>query len=247
MEFKAVEHKFGTWAEQFRPFIESEGFDKIFRHLGAAAKRGKVICPISGQTFRALSQTPYEALKAVFVFASPYATRYKDSFLADGIALGCANTGKVTPALEKFYRGIEQELAGGFNIDMVDAPDLSYLSAQGVLLLNSSLTVELDKPGSHQELWRPFMEYFFTEIINTYRIAVPIVFFGRYAASFSSLVYPFNRWVYETGDPMEMAVEEKWDPAGVLKNVDGIIREDHPGFDGVSWYKRSNNTEALLA
>ena len=244
MEFETVKHKLGSWAEKFRPFIESQEFDKIFEHLISLKNRSKVICPISAQTFRAFAETPYENLKAIFVFSGPYAHRYKDNFVADGIALSCANSSKNTRALEKFYRGMEQDLSGGLNLDMLDAPDLGYLCRQGVLLLNAALTSELDKPGSHHELWRPFMDFFFTEIINAYQQTLPIVFFGRHAATYRRILMPFNAWIFETVDLMELEAEDKWEPAELFRKVNRIIAEAHPDTAPITWYqevKRETN------
>lgn len=247
MDFETVKQKFGTWAEPFRNFIATAAFDQIYTFLRAASKRGKVICPDSSQTFRCFEQTPYDMLRAVLVFSAPYPQRLRDKKIADGIALSCSGTGRLTTGLEKFYRGLELELSGGLNLDMVDTPDLSYLCNQGILLYNTALTTELDKPGSHLDIWQPFTEYFFTEVINTYKKGVPIVFFGKQAASYSRLVYPFNHWVFETADLQALTAEEQWNPDGLFKNINEIIGQNNPAAQPVVWFKEIGQPQSPTA
>jgi len=182
--------KFGTWWSRIEPFFDRGGLDSVYEFLKSESKAGKQIAPASNNTFRTFSETPYEELKAVIVLQDPYFT-FKDGLpVADGIPLSCSITKKLQPSLLNFYSGIEKELFNGLELNHKSADDLSYLSKQGVLLLNVALTVEKDKPGSHSDLWFDFTAFLLKEVIAP--TGVPVLFLGKLAGEFEPLLMTTN-------------------------------------------------------
>src|SRR5690606_31835661 len=111
--------------------------------------------------------TPISQIKVVIIGMDPYFKKIGDKIIADGLAFSCSNTQKLQPSLEILYNGMEDDLNNGMCLEMDRNPDLSYLAKQGVLLLNSSLTVLENTPGSHITLWKPFISKVL-DIINKY-------------------------------------------------------------------------------
>lgn len=91
----------------------------------------------------------------------------------------------MTPQLRNFYEGIEKELYNGLNLDYIQDYCIDYLAERGVLMLNSSLTVEKDKKDNHTGLWRSFIEYLLKNVISP---KIPIILIGNHAESFSKLI-----------------------------------------------------------
>ncbi|SEW21819.1 Uracil-DNA glycosylase [Chitinophaga sp. YR573] len=236
MNYDLIKDKFSTWAPLFKGFIETEEFDIIIRTLKGLSKRGRTVCPFKEQTFRCFSETAYSNLKAVFFIDGPYSSVVNGKSMADGLSLSVSNTQTIPRGLHRLYRAIEQEYSSGFNVDMIDEPDLGFLARQGILLLNSALTAEQNKPGSHYDLWRPFMKYFFIEIINYYPSSLPIVFMGENAKSYTQLVAPFNNISFELDDPELFPETESWQSNRFLNKVDIIIKDNHPEFEGIKWF-----------
>lgn len=234
MEFEKVKTKFGSWADVFRDFIESAEFDAIFAELIALKRRNRVSCPASNQTFKAFELTPYEKLKTVFIIDGPPAIVNNSVYLADGIALSCSNTDRIDTPLFQFYRSMESDLNSGLNLEMVDCPDLSYLCRQGVLLLYSALTCEQNKPGSHQQLWKPFYQYLFNEVINNYDANLPIVFAGPLSRAYSNLAVPFHHIVFELDKPGVTPGTGSWDSKNVFKIIDEILSSNE--LEKIKWY-----------
>lgn len=258
MDFEKNKAKFGSWAEHFRPFIESEDFDNIFKFIVSEVKRGKKVCPESKNTFRAFIETPYDQVKVIFVLQDPYPwiqkkriktlTGYKeeDVYVADGLAMSCSITEKCQPSLDLFYRGIEDELYRGLNLNMVDDPSLEYLAKQGVLLMNSSLTAELNKPGSHFEKWKPFMKFFFNEVINKHDRQIPVVFFGKQAQTYSKEIVPFHHWVLEASHPAAAAHKNtKWDSEGIFTKINTILKDNYGEDSIIKWVKEYERAESV--
>ena len=242
MKFENVAWKFGTWANYFKSFIESEEFDNIFARLKWESNRGRIICPASDDTFRVFLETPYSDVRVIFVLQDPYPWRvYKGGesvYVADGLAMSCANTGICQPSLRQFYDGMEKELCGGMDLDFVQEPDLTYLAKQGVMLMNCSLTVEKDKPGSHLSLWASFIKYFFEEIINQYQRGLPIVFFGQGAGKIEPLVVPFVHWTKVITHPAAAAHKgTKWESKGLFTWINTILEQNNGPEFKINWFK----------
>lgn len=227
MQYEHVKEKFGSWAPYLKDVIETAEFDQIFKSLKALTKRGRTVFPSSEQTFRCFQLTPYQELKAVFVFSSPYETQAGERSFADGLALSASNVNVPPPGLRRFFDKMQQDFGGmDYCLDM--GCNLSYLASQGILLLNAALTTEQYKYGSHIDLWRPFMQFLFSEVISRYKKSLPVVFFGEQAQAYDKLVMPFNHWTFTVKDPVKLPDDEEWDHQHVFRQVDSIIRDNNP-------------------
>jgi uracil-DNA glycosylase len=222
MNYEKVAPLLGDWAPKFRPFIESEKFDEIYRFLKQEARDGKTICPAHTDTFRAFQECSYNNLRCVFILQDPYPWIKDGKFVADGMAMSCSNTGSCQPSLEYFYDGMADDLGE----DVPHIPDLSYLAKQGILLLNTSLTVELNKPTSHKGVWDPFIEYLIQEVINFYNHGLIYVSFGKNAHVMAKAIIPFLHWGFEVEHPAAAArAERKWDHQNIFTKINKILRD----------------------
>ncbi len=135
--------------------------------------------------------------------------------------MDCSITARVQPTLQNFYRGIEEELFNGLNLNYINDYDLGYLSAQGVLLLNVALTVEKDKPSSHLDIWAPFTKFLLTEVIST--TGVPILYLGAQARAFAVLTAKTNP-CYVLNHPASASYTGKvWETEGVFTKINTNI------------------------
>ena len=232
MNWQNFKHQFHpSWHAKMRPFIESEECDKIYAFLKAESKRGKKVAPISMHVWRCFFETPLDDVKVVMVGLCPYHTLKNNLPVADGLLMGCSITEQLQPTLQQFYTGIEKEFYDGLNLNYRPTPDVTYLSAQGVLMLNAALTTEINKAGSHLDIWEPFMKYLFEEVLNY--LGVPIVFLGKDAARYKKYTGIFAH-VFELSHPASAAYKgAEWDTEGVFSKID-VLLEENNGF-GVQW------------
>ncbi len=223
MDFKKVKDQFGEdWADKFRPFIESKEFDEIYGFLKAQSADKRVICPHHTDVFRAFRETPYKGLKCVFILQDPYSFIKGGKIIANGVAMDCRNTGVCQPSLNLFYDGIADDL----DIEVPHHPDLSYLCKQGVLFLNTSLTVELNKPASHRGVWDKFMMYLIEEVINYYNNGLIYVSFGKNAQVLTKAMVPFLHWGFEVEHPAAAAHKEaKWKHGNIFSKINKILKD----------------------
>jgi uracil-DNA glycosylase len=228
-KFKEFFHE--SWHSKMQPFIESEECDKMYEFLKREASRGKKIAPISSNVYRAFSLTPLTDIKVVLVGMCPYHTAIHGVPVADGLLMGCSVTEKLQPSLDQFYNALERDAYRGLNLNYYKNPDVSYLAEQGVLMLNAALTTEINKAGSHLELWEPFMKYLFENVL--YYSGAPIVFLGKDASRYKQYLAPFS-WSFTLSHPASASYKNTdWDSEGVFSQVNKILM-DNNGFK-INW------------
>ncbi len=136
------------WAGKLKGFVQSSDFDKILKVLYKLREDGKRFTPPLKYVFRAFEECPINDLKVVMIGQDPY----PQLGVADGISFSCSLTGKPQPSLRHILRAVNETVHGEIAIDY--DPDLKRWSNQGVLMLNSALTCEIDKIGSHVPIWK---------------------------------------------------------------------------------------------
>lgn len=214
-----------SWHAKMKPFIESEECDNIYKFLKSESQRGKKIAPSSSVTYRCFKETSLDDLKVVMIGMCPYHTFINGEPVADGLLMGCSVTNKLQPSLEKFYQGIETELHDGLNLNYVKNPDVKYLAKQGVLMFNAALTTEMNKAGSHINLWEPFTKYVLEEIISS--TGVPIVFLGKDASRYKKYTNPFA-WTFTLSHPASASYKQTdWNTEGVFGKVNKVIKDNN--------------------
>ena len=130
-----------SWKDFFEKEKEKAYFRKLEEFLDNEYKN-KVIYPPRDLVFNAFSLCPLDKIKVVIIGQDPY----HEPNQAMGLSFSVPSTCKVPPSLKNIYKEIEDDCNEiFFNKD----GDLTYLANQGVLLLNSILTVEQGKPLSH--------------------------------------------------------------------------------------------------
>lgn len=152
------------WDNIFSSEYKKEYFTKIINFLDFEYQN-KIIFPEKKNIFKALSLTNFDDIKVVIIGQDPYHGVGE----AQGLAFSVPQDIKIPPSL----RNIFKELYNDLGIKRVKS-DLTDWAEQGVLLLNTILTVEKDKPLSHKNIgW----QFFTDEIIrNIDSLDKPIVF-----------------------------------------------------------------------
>ena len=122
---------------------------------------------------------PLKDVKVVIIGQDPYHIKGQ----ADGLAFSCHN-GTPQPSLKNIFKEISDDL----EISMSQSTDLTPWAKQGVLLLNTSLTVIEHKPASHSnELWHTFTREI-VKILNEQNTPIVFMLWGNHAKSFIPLL-----------------------------------------------------------
>lgn len=116
-----------------------------------SAYRSGTIYPPAGKIFAAFDSTPFDKVKVVILGQDPY----HEPGQANGLCFSVADNVALPPSLVNIFKEIESDLG----VKPYPSGDLSRWATQGVLLLNSTLTVEAHRAGSHQgKGWEEFTD-----------------------------------------------------------------------------------------
>lgn len=130
--------------------------------------------------FRALELTPIQSVKVVILGQDPYHGKGE----ANGLAFSVNRDIKIPPSLRNIYKELNDDLG----LPIPTHGDLTKWALQGVLLLNSVLTVKKDTPGSHKDIgWQEYTDSIIKEISNT-KLNVVFILWGKYALSKRELI-----------------------------------------------------------
>ncbi|KAA8735599.1 uracil-DNA glycosylase [Acinetobacter qingfengensis] len=141
--------------------------------LKTQQQQNKLIYPPNAQIFRALNETPLSEVKAVILGQDPY----HGVGQANGLSFSVNKGIDLPPSLRNIYHELKTDL----DINPPRHGDLSAWAKQGVLLLNSVLTVERAQPASHQKQgWEEFTDAVI-DVINEQRQSVVFILWGAYA------------------------------------------------------------------
>ncbi|MGI9277703.1 MAG: uracil-DNA glycosylase [Endozoicomonas sp.] len=155
-----------------------EEFDKEYMHvlrsfLVAEKSDGKMIYPKGSEYFRAMDLTPFEQVKVVILGQDPY----HGPGQAHGLCFSVRPDVRIPPSLVNMYKELESDLG----IPPAGHGFLEHWAKQGVLLLNSVLTVEHKQAASHQKRgWEQFTDRVITEL-NEKRENLVFILWGSYA------------------------------------------------------------------
>lgn len=156
-------------------------------------KIGSNVFPPYEEIFKALTLTPFEKIKVVILGQDPYHGEGE----ANGLAFSVNKGIKLPPSL----RNIFKELKDDVGVDTPNHGDLSSWAKQGVLLLNSILTVEKDKPASHRNIgWEEYTDSIIKEISNKKEHTV-FILWGNYAQSKEYLIDTNRHLVIKSTHP----------------------------------------------
>lgn len=149
------------------------------------ADAGRVIYPPQEQIFRALTLTPPDSVKAVIIGQDPY----HGPGQANGLAFSVNPGVPIPPSLRNIFKELHDDLG----CPVPKNGDLTQWANRGVLLLNTSLTVEQGKPASHAAWgWQEFVADVCRACVE---LPQPIVFllWGGYARSFTAGLQIYSR------------------------------------------------------
>lgn len=162
-----------SWKEPLKEICTSPAIESLITFLQERENIGAVIYPQKQNIFAALKATPFDKVSVVIVGQDPYHGPGQAHGLSFSVQSGIAQP----PSL----RNIFKELHTDINVPIPPTGSLVYWAQQGVLLLNSILTVEAHTPASHANKgWELFTDAIIQALIMQNK---PIVFmlWGAYA------------------------------------------------------------------
>lgn len=179
--------------------LEEEMKEDYFRKLGTFVKKEyqtKICYPKYENIFNALRYTDYDEVKVVILGQDPYHGENE----AHGLSFSVLDGVRRPPSLQNIYKELESDLG----IQRTHN-NLSDWAKQGVLLLNSIMSVEKDKPLSHKDKgWETFTDHIIRKL-NERERPVIFVLWGSYARSKKALITNPQHKIIESAHPSPLS------------------------------------------
>lgn len=186
-----------SWGEALSAEWDKDYFRELARKLHEEKDRGIVIYPPGSKIFRAFDLCPLDAVKVVILGQDPYHGAGQAMGLSFSVPEGIA----APPSLKNIFKEIESDLG----IRMSGSPDLEPWARQGVLLLNSVLTVRAGVAASHAGLgWQNFTDAVI-KLISERCEGVVFMLWGNYARSKAGLIDSGRHLVLQAAHPSPLA------------------------------------------
>lgn len=220
-----IEEYFGKWMR----VIDKRELASILTKLEAEYKR-KPICPSQNKVFKAFELCSYDDLKVVMLGQDPYPQKE----VATGLLFGNKkeiDEYNLSPSLQVVKEAaINYEIPHGtINFDHT----LESWAKQGILMINTAFTVEMNKVGSHTMLWRPFVSNLLKKL-SEYETGIIYVLFGRQAQTFKPYINKKMNIVLEENHPAYYARMDLKMPNTIFQQISKLTKDKY-GIP-ITWY-----------
>jgi len=201
------------WSEQL-DFIFKQGYYRhLLEFLEYESTHNKTIYPPKDQMFNAFDLSSFKNTKVIILGQDPYHNEGQ----AHGLSFSVPDGIRVPPSLRNIY----QELSSDLSITPSQSGNLTHWATQGVLLLNSALTVEKNSPGSHAKSgWVDFTDTVI-DILNEKKQNLVFLLWGAYAQKKTELIDQDKHLVLMTAHPSPFSA--------------------HKGFFGCKHFSKTND------
>ena len=201
--------------KSWEKYLENEFREAYFEEL-TALMGGKVFPPPK-EVFRAFEVCPFEKVKVVILGQDPY----HGAGQANGLCFAVNEGVKLPPSLKNIFKEVESDLG----VKMSGRGDLLPWAEQGVLLLNSILTVEEGKAGSHEGKGWERLTDAAIRALSREREGLVFMLWGKYAQAKGAMIDREKHLVLEAAHPSPLSAYRGFFGCKHFSQANGYLRE----------------------
>lgn len=199
------------WLSIFKMDKSNILLQKIYKHYQFEQSLNREIFPEESLIFNAFNLCSFENTKVVILGQDPYHGKGE----ANGLAFSVNEGIKIPPSLRNIFKELKNEYP---NFNIKRSTDLSDWAQQGVLLINSVLTVEKDKPASHKHYdWELFTN-FIISIISKEKKNLVFILLGKYAQNKINLIDSQKHIVLKAAHPSPFSANRGFLGSNIFKD-----------------------------
>ena len=211
------------WDDILKDIYQKEYYNKIKDKVRYEYNH-KTIFPPANKVFYALRMTPYKSVKVVILGQDPYHGVGE----ANGLCFSVNHGIKMPPSLNNIYK----ELYSDLGITRTDT-DLTDWASQGVLLLNSVLTVEKDKPASHKFVgWEEFTDEIIMKL-NDHDTPIVFILWGNFAKSKIKYITNPKHLIISSSHPSPFSVNYGFFGSKPFSKTNELLRKNN--LEEIKW------------
>ncbi|PRX08080.1 UNVERIFIED_ORG: uracil-DNA glycosylase [Martelella mediterranea] len=213
------------WRQKLKPEFESAYMAALRSFLVEEKRAGQTVFPKGNEYFRALDLTPLESVRVVILGQDPY----HGPGQAHGLCFSVQPGVRVPPSLVNIYK----ELATDVGFQKVNHGFLEHWAKQGVLLLNSVLTVRQAAAASHRgKGWENFTDAVI-RVVNDECPHVVFMLWGAYAQKKASFVDTSRHLVLKSPHPSPLSAHNGFFGCRHFSKANQFLLEQ--GMEPVDW------------
>lgn len=219
-----------SWLEALSDEFEQPYMHQLRAFLAEQKRAGKRIFPAGGEFFNAFEHTPLPAVKVVILGQDPYHGEHQAHGLCFSVRPGVA----VPPSLQNIYKEIHADLG----LPIPNHGYLTHWADQGVLLLNSVLSVEAGRAASHQgQGWETFTDRV-VDVVNAQRDGVVFLLWGSYAQKKGARIDRQKHCVLTAPHPSPLSAHRGFFGCGHFSAANNYLAQR--GVEPVDWQLPAN-------
>ena len=214
-----------SWKQRLEAEFSAPYMTALRQFLIAEKRKGQTLYPEGVAMFKAFELTPFESVSVVILGQDPYHGPNQAHGLCFSVQPGVAPP----PSLVNIFKEIEADVGAR----PVDHGCLTPWAAQGVLLLNSVLSVRRGQAGSHQgQGWETFTDRVI-EVLNDQRQGVVFLLWGGYAARKGQLIDQQKHYVLKAPHPSPLSAHRGFLGCGHFSKTNLYLEKT--GRKAINW------------
>ncbi len=214
--------------DSWNDVLSKEFSSKYFNDLKSFLKEEKkkeIIYPPGKLIFNALNLTPFNKVKVVIIGQDPYHGKGQ----ANGLCFAVNDGIKQPPSLYNIFK----ELSADIGIAVPKNGNLEKWAKQGVLLLNSILTVRANQAGSHQNKgWEIFTDKIIYELSDR-RTGLVFLLWGRFAQNKATLIDQTKHHILKASHPSPLSAHSGFFGCRHFSKTNEILKDQ--GMEEIDW------------
>jgi len=220
-------HASSTWAHFINEEQKKAYFQRAQQFVEQERLSGKAVYPLEKDVFNAFSSTEFEDVRVVILGQDPYHGPNQ----AHGLSFSVLPGIKIPPSLRNMYKELAQDIEG------FEAPSHGYLQSwaeQGVLLLNTVLTVEEGKAHSHAKCgWEQFTDSVIDKL-NQRESPIIFLLWGAHAQKKGAAIDSQRHVVFSAPHPSPLSARRGFFGCGHFSKVNEVLMEQ--GLSPIRWH-----------
>jgi uracil-DNA glycosylase len=217
-----IEH---TWKEVLEDQFTKDYFLQIVTFIKTEKAAGKIIFPPGALIFNAFEKTPFDKVKVVLLGQDPYHNPRQAQGLSFSVPKGITKP----PSLINIFKEIQNDLG---IIPSADG-NLDKWAEQGVLLLNASLTVRKNEPGSHSKIgWLEFTDAVIKKISDEKK-GIIFLLWGKFAQDKQVLIDETKHYVLKAAHPSPFSADKGFFGCKHFSRTNEILMQK--GIQPIDW------------
>ena len=214
-----------SWKDVLKEEFKKPYFKQIAEHLKTEKQQGKTIYPAGSNIFHAFEATPFDEVKVVILGQDPYHGPRQ----AHGLSFSVQKGIQPPPSLINIFKELHDDVGA----PIPNHGHLEKWAKQGVLLLNTSLTVRAGEPMSHSKIgWEKFTNTVI-EIVSDRKEHVVFLLWGRFAQAKKALIDEKKHYIIQSAHPSPLSAKNGFFGSRPFSKINNYLVKH--GIDAIDW------------